>query len=190
MQIKVCRSVRLHSIIWPDKLQEQPQQLALLWLFAALRTPTIARGDSFRIKRISPRAPQRKILGGWRRHKLPIPRLVAADCISLEGTSGAFSLLPSQLLFPAQTNEVFAPGTLSLRAPAHAFRCSSFSHRKRCDGLRREPCAFPPDAPLETTKGRARALRWALRGTKDGSGVPAVLPGSLPGSGTRLGMAW
>ena len=38
-----CRSVRLHIIIWQDKLQEQPQHCKLLWLFAALRAPTIVR---------------------------------------------------------------------------------------------------------------------------------------------------
>ena len=32
-------------------------------------------------------------------------------------------------------------------APAHSFRCSSFSHRKRCTGLRWEPCNFLPDPP-------------------------------------------
>ena len=36
LKIPICRSVRLHIIIWPDKLQEQPQQCKLLWLFAAL----------------------------------------------------------------------------------------------------------------------------------------------------------
>ena len=36
LKIPICRSFRLHIIIWPDKLQEQPQQFALLWLFAAL----------------------------------------------------------------------------------------------------------------------------------------------------------
>ena len=40
------------------------------------------------------------------------------------------------------------------RAPAHSFRCSSFSHRKRCAGLRREPC-FPPGTPLKRPKGAA-----------------------------------
>ena len=40
------------------------------------------------------------------------------------------------------------------RAPAHAFRRSSFSHRKRCAGLRREPC-FPPGTPLKRPKGAA-----------------------------------
>ena len=38
------------------------------------------------------------------------------------------------------------------RAPAHSFRCSSFSHRKRCAGVRREPC-FPPGTPLKRPKG-------------------------------------
>ena len=46
-QISICRSVRLHIIIWPDKLQEQPQQCKLLWLFAALRTPAIGGGSFF-----------------------------------------------------------------------------------------------------------------------------------------------
>ena len=40
-------------------------------------------------------------------------------------------------------------------APAHSFRCSSFSHRKRCTGLRWEPCNFPPRPSLKRPKGAA-----------------------------------
>ena len=46
LQLPIGRSVRLHMIIWPDKLQEQPQQCKLLWLFAALRTPADRPGAS------------------------------------------------------------------------------------------------------------------------------------------------
>ena len=99
--------------------------------------------------------PKKNCQGGCRRHKLHIPRLVAADCISLEDASGAFELIPSQLLFPVQTLRWFAPGALSLRAPAHSFRCSSSSHRKRCAYFAAGALYFPPDDPLETTKGRA-----------------------------------
>ena len=53
------------------------------------------------------------------------------------------------------------------RAPAHSFRCSSFSHRKRCAGLRREPC-FPPGTPLKRPKGAAAPLWKPLFG--DGRG--------------------
>ena len=85
------------------------------------------------------------------------------------------------------------------RAPAHSFRCSSFSHRKRCAGLRREPC-FPPGTLLETTKGGCgplwkplfgdgRGCFFALgRGTEDEGGVPAVMQGVL-GCGRR-GLGW
>ena len=45
------------------------------------------------------------------------------------------------------------------RAPAHSFRCSSFSHRKRCAGLRREPC-FPPGTPLKRPKEGLRPFLW------------------------------
>ena len=49
------------------------------------------------------------------------------------------------------------------RAPAHSFRCSSFSHRKRCAGLRREPC-FPPGTPLKRPKGgRCPPLETPIR---------------------------
>ena len=116
------------------------------------------RGPSFRIKRISPRASQERFPGGWRRHKLPIPRRCP-------------------------------------RAPAHAFRCSSFSHRKRCAGLRREPCVSPRD-PLETTKGgcgppletpvRRRTGVFFCGGTEDGG--PAVMQGILVCG--RRGLGW
>ena len=138
-----------------------PRREVPLWRAGELPTKIGGlRGDilfeSNRIKRISPRAPQERFWGRLRRHKLPIPRLVAADCISLEGTSGAFSLLPSQLLFPAQTLRWFAPGTLSLQAPAHAFRCASFSHRKSLCG------GSPVSAhrPLLRPKEGLRSFLW------------------------------
>ena len=62
--------------------------------------------------------PKKDCQGGWRRHKLHIPRRCP------EGTG---SLIPLLLLFPPQN---FAVGALY----------------------------FPPDNPLETTKGRASAL--------------------------------
>ena len=98
------------------------------------------------------------------------------------------------------------------RAPAHSFRCSSFSHRKRCAGLQREPC-FPPGPSLKRPKegprpflwklsrsyGRflrdgARALRCALyerrwnEGRKMEALVPAVIPNPPPCG--RRGRRW
>ena len=85
------------------------------------------------------------------------------------------------------------------RAPAHSFRCSSFSHRKRCAGLRREPC-FPPGTPLKRPKGgcgpplETPIRRWTgvffCVGTGDGGEVPAVIPGVLCLRETRFGVAW
>ncbi len=69
------------------------------------------------------------------------------------------------------------------RAPAHSFRCSSFSHRKT---LRWEPCISPLTTPLKRPKerlaglsfgnllgvGRRAGLRGTVgRGTRDGGGV-------------------
>ena len=51
------------------------------------------------------------------------------------------------------------------RAPAHSFRCSSFSHRKT---LRWEPCDFPLTTPLKRPKEGLRPFlwepSWGLRG--------------------------
>ena len=51
------------------------------------------------------------------------------------------------------------------RAPAHSFRCSSFSHRKT---LRWEPCDFPLTTPLKRPKEGLRPFLWkpsrSLRG--------------------------
>ena len=124
--------------------------------------------------------PKKNCQGGCRRHKLHIPRLVAADCISLEDASGAFELIPSQLLFPVQTLRWFAPGALSLWAPAHSFRCSSSSHRKRCAYFAVGALYFPPDDPLKTPKGRgprpppleSHPLGWVGEGADAGDGGP------------------
>ena len=82
------------------------------------------------------------------------------------------------------------------RAPAHSFRCSSFSHRKRCAGLRREPC-FPPGTPLKRPKGAAAPfgnpcaetgggvfLRW------DGGRGACGHAGRFGLRETRFGVAW
>ena len=61
------------------------------------------------------------------------------------------------------------------RAPAHSFRCSSFSHRKT---LRWEPCISPPTTPLKRPKERPAGLSFGNlsgggRGTGDGGrGTP------------------
>ena len=80
------------------------------------------------------------------------------------------------------------------RAPAHSFRCSSFSHRKRCAGLRREPC-FPPGTPLKRPKGAKPPFGNPCSETDGGvfcvgtgDGVPAVMQGVL-GCGRR-GLGW
>ena len=72
--------------------------------------------------------PKKDCQGGWRRHKLHIPRRCP---------DGTGSLIPLLLLFPPQN---FAVGALY----------------------------FPPDNPLETTKGEARGpLLWKpLRGLR------------------------
>ena len=138
-----------------------PQVPALTGGGAADEGRRLARGYSFRIKRISPRASQERFPGGWRRHKLPIPR---------RRQKGTGSLIPLLLLFPPQNS------------------------------LRWEPCDFPPDALLETTKGGlgplwkplfgdGRGCFFALgRGTEDEGGVPAVMQGVL-GCGRR-GLGW
>ncbi len=78
------------------------------------------------------------------------------------------------------------------RAPAHSFRCSSFSHRKT---LRWEPCISPLTTPLKRPKerlaglsfgnllgvGRRAGLRGTVgRGTRDGGGVRGVIQGFSP----------
>ena len=61
------------------------------------------------------------------------------------------------------------------RAPAHSFRCSSFSHRKT---LRWEPCISPLTTPLKRPKERPAGLSFGNlsgggRGTGDGGrGTP------------------
>ena len=138
---------------------------------AAGEARRLARGDSFPIKRISPRAPKRKILGGWRRHKLPIPR---------RRPKGTGSRIPLLLLFPPQKSLRREPCFRPQTPPTTKGRAAAL--------------------PLETipkgtgiSEGRARALRCALRGTvgrgtKVQGGVPAVLPGSSPGR--RRGRGW
>ena len=67
-------------------------------------------------------------------------------------------------------------------APAHSFRCSSFSHRKRCTGLRWEPCNFPPRPTLKRPKEGLRPFLWKPLfgdGREMGGGVSAVIPGVL-----------
>ena len=57
------------------------------------------------------------------------------------------------------------------RAPAHSFRCSSFSHRKT---LRWEPCDLPPAAPLKRPKEGLRPFLWKpSRGLRGISGKRA-----------------
>ena len=57
------------------------------------------------------------------------------------------------------------PLAAARRAPAHSFRCSSFSHRKT---LRWEPCDFPSTTPLKRPKEGLRPFlwepSWGLRG--------------------------
>ena len=68
------------------------------------------------------------------------------------------------------------------RAPAHSFRCSSFSHRKRCTGLRWEPYNFPPRPSLKRPKEGPRPFLWKSLfgdGREMGGGVSAVIPGVL-----------
>ena len=77
------------------------------------------------------------------------------------------------------------------RAPAHSFRCSSFSHRKT---LRWEPCISPLTTPLKRPKERPAGLSFGIlsgvgrgifgtkdvgTGTGDGGGVVAAIQGSL-----------
>ena len=67
-------------------------------------------------------------------------------------------------------------------APAHSFRCSSFSHRKRCTGLRWEPYNFPPRPSLKRPKEGPRPFLWKSLfgdGREMGGGVSAVIPGVL-----------
>ena len=62
----------------------------------------LARGYSFRIKRIPPRAPQEKFTGGCRRRKLHILRRCPL---------GTGSLIPLLLLFPPQTLRLLCGGS-------------------------------------------------------------------------------
>ena len=70
----------------------------------------------------------------------------------------------------------------ALWAPAHSFRCSSSSHRKRCAYFAAGALYFPPDDPLETPKGRGpRApsfgippLGWVGEGADAGDGGLAL----------------
>ena len=122
----------------------------------------LARGYSFRIKRISPRASQERFPGGWRRHKLHIPR---------RRQKGTGSLIPLLLLFPPQTLRWFAAGAL-------------FSPRDPLETTK-GGCG-PLWKPLF---GDGRGCFFALgRGTEDEDGVPAVMQGVL-GCGRR-GLGW
>ena len=68
-------------------------------------------------------------------------------------------------------------------APAHSFRCSSFSHRKRCTGLRWEPCNFPPRPSLKRPKEGLRPFLWKLsrrvRGSSKGRALRCALAGDV-----------
>ena len=66
------------------------------------------------------------------------------------------------------------------RAPAHSFRCSSFSHRKT---LRWEPCISPLTTPLKRPKERPAGLSF---GNLSGGGREDLLRGTV-GRGTRDG---
>ena len=123
-------------------------------------------GILFKSKEYPLALPKKDCQGGWRRHKLHIPRRCP------EGTG---SLIPLLLLFPPQN---FAVGALY----------------------------FPPDNPLETTKGEACGpLLWKpLGGVDGGTGVTGDVGTGDGGPGrgawghsgvfalwgTRLGRAW
>ena len=120
----------------------------------------LARGYSFRIKRISPRASQERFWGRLRRHKLPIPRRCP---------KGTGSLIPLLLLFPPQNSAAGA-----LFPPPDP----SYDQREGCALL------WKPSRSL-----RGFLLRRTLeQGTKDESGVPVVIPGISPCG--RRGWGW
>ena len=85
------------------------------------------------------------------------------------------------------------------RAPAHSFRCSSFSHRKT---LRWEPCISPLTTPLKRPKERPAGLSFGnllggwtggrgLRGTLGrGTGVRGGVRGVIQGFSPCGGRGW
>ena len=73
------------------------------------------------------------------------------------------------------------------RAPAHSFRCSSFSHRKT---LRWEPCISPLTTPLKRPKERPAGLSFGNLSEVYGGFVTGDVGTGDVGTGGRYGEGW
>ena len=148
-----------------------PQVPALAGGGAADEGRRLARGYSFQIKRISPRTSQERFPGGWRRHKLHIPR---------RRQKGTGSLIPLLLLFPPQTLRWFAAGALfSPRDPLETTKGGQAPLWKPLFGDGRG-CFLRWDGGRERRRSKAGCVRsfraFCLVGDEVGEGLVVLAP--------------